>query len=87
MKTDKPSPRSRSGPDDSKLRQCAGRQSTVPQAHQSKDPDILAADVALRRAARRAREIGRKTGTPVYVLKNGRIVDLTKEWKRRARSR
>ncbi len=24
---------------------------------------------------------------PVYVLKNGRIVDLTKEWKRRARSR
>ena len=57
------------------------------QAHQSKDPDILAVDVALRRAARRARELGRKTGTPVYVLKNGRIVDLTKEWKRRARSR
>jgi len=57
------------------------------QAHQSKDPDILAADVALRRAARRARELGRKTGTPVYVLKNGRIVDLTMEWKRRKRSR
>jgi len=53
----------------------------------SKDPDILAAGAALRRAARRARELGRKTGTPVYVLKNGRIVDLTKEWKRRSQAR
>jgi hypothetical protein len=87
MKTEKPSPRSRSSRDEWKLGQSAGRGSIAPQAHQSKDPDILAADVALRRAARRAREIGRKTGTPVYVLKNGRIVDLTKEWKRRARSR
>jgi diaminopimelate decarboxylase len=56
-------------------------------AQGSSDPDILAADVALRRAARRARELGRKTGTPVYVLKNGRIVDLTKEWKRQSRTR
>ena len=53
----------------------------------SKDPDILAADAALRRAARRARELGRRTGTPVYVLKNGRIVDLTEGWKRRSRTR
>ncbi len=56
-------------------------------ALRSKDPDILAADAALRRAARRAWELGRKTGTPVYVLKNGRIVDLTKEWKRRSQTR
>jgi hypothetical protein len=55
--------------------------------HASKDPDILAVGTALRRAARRARELGRKTGTPVYVLKGGRIVDLTREWKRRIRSR
>ncbi len=48
----------------------------------SKDPDILAVGTALRRAARRALEIGLKTGTPVYVLKRGRIVDLTKERKR-----
>jgi diaminopimelate decarboxylase len=53
----------------------------------SKDPDILAVDAALRRAARRARELGRKTGTPVYVIKNGRIVDLTKEWKQQSRAR
>jgi hypothetical protein len=34
---------------------------------------------ALRRAARRALELGLQTGTPVYVWKNNRIVDLTKE--------
>ncbi len=54
---------------------------------QSRDPDILAADIALRRAARRARELGRRTGTPVDVLKRGRIVDLTQDWKKRARTR
>ena len=32
---------------------------------------------ALRRAARRALELGLQTGTPVYVWKNNRIVDLT----------
>jgi hypothetical protein len=65
----------------------AGFCMTIWRAHQSKDPDILVADVALRRAARRAREIGRKTDTPVYVLRSGRIVDLTAEWKRQTRSR
>ena len=34
---------------------------------------------ALRRAARNALELGLKTGTPVYVMKNNKIVDLTKE--------
>ena len=34
---------------------------------------------ALRRAARRALELGIKTGTPVYVMRNNKIVDLTKE--------
>ncbi len=59
----------------------------IPRMQGSKDPDILAADAALRRAARRARELGRKTNTPVYVLKNGRIIDLTKERKQRSRTR
>ena len=36
---------------------------------------------ALRRAARRALELGIQTGTPVYVWKDGKIVDLTKEQK------
>jgi hypothetical protein len=34
---------------------------------------------ALRRAARRAREVGARTGTPVYVIRDDRIVDLTKQ--------
>jgi len=50
----------------------------------SKDPDILASIKALRRAARRARRLGVQTNTPVYVLKDGRIVDLTQEEQQRA---
>jgi hypothetical protein len=57
------------------------------QTLQSRDPDILAADAALRRAARHAQALGRRTGTPVYVFKNGRIVNLTREWKKRSRAR
>ena len=34
---------------------------------------------ALRRAAKRALELGLQTGTPVYIWKDGKIVDLTKE--------
>ena len=31
---------------------------------------------ALQRSARRAREIARKHGTPIYVLKDGKIVAI-----------
>jgi hypothetical protein len=34
---------------------------------------------ALRRGARNALELGIKTGTPIYVIKNKKIVDLTKD--------
>lgn len=34
---------------------------------------------ALRRAAKRALELGLQMGTPVYVWRDGKIVDLTKE--------
>ncbi len=34
---------------------------------------------ALRRAARNALELGLKTGTPVYVIRNNKIVDATKD--------
>lgn len=50
----------------------------------SKDPDIIASDAALRRAAKRALQIGLQTGTPVYVLIDGKIVDLTKQHRRKA---
>jgi hypothetical protein len=48
----------------------------------SKDPDILASPQALRRAARHALQIGKETGTPVYVIKKGRIVDIAAKKKR-----
>lgn len=51
----------------------------------STDADIIASEKALRRAARRALEIGLKTGTPVYVIKKGKIVDLTKEYPRKTK--
>lgn len=44
-----------------------------------KDADIIRSEAALRRAARRAHELGKRTGTPVYVLRDGKIVDLTQE--------
>ncbi len=47
-----------------------------------RDPDILASKAALERAAKRALRIGLETGTPVWVMKEGRIVDLTKEHKK-----
>jgi len=49
----------------------------------SKDPDILASMKALRRAAKRALQLGFQTGTPVYVLKHDKIVDLTKQRRKR----
>jgi hypothetical protein len=42
---------------------------------------------ALRRAARKALELGIKTGTPVYVIRNNKIVDLTKDQPTRKKSR
>ncbi len=51
----------------------------------SKDPDIIASEKALRRAARRALEIGLKTGTPVYVIKRGKIVDIAEEYRNKAK--
>ena len=49
----------------------------------SRDPDIIASEAALRRAAKRALQIGLETGTPVYVLEHGKIVDLTKRYRRK----
>jgi hypothetical protein len=42
----------------------------------SKDPDILNALPALKRAANSARKLAKETGTPVYGMKNGRIANL-----------
>jgi hypothetical protein len=50
-----------------------------------KDPDILSSEQALRRAARRVLQIGLETGTPVWVIKRGKIVDLTQEYRRKTK--
>jgi hypothetical protein len=42
----------------------------------SKDPDIRGSLPALRRAAKRAMRLAIATGTPLYVMKGGKIVDL-----------
>ncbi len=55
----------------------------IKRTHGSKDPDIVASEAALRRAAKRALQIGLETGTPVYVLEEGKIVDLTKRYRRK----
>ena len=40
------------------------------------DPDIIGSFAALKRAARRARRIAVETNTPLYVWKDGRVVNL-----------
>jgi len=49
-----------------------------------KDPDIRNSLPALKRAAKRALREGLETGTPVWVITNGRMVDLARG-KRRSR--
>jgi hypothetical protein len=44
-------------------------------------------DAALRRAARKALELGERTGTPVWIMRNGQIVDLVKERAKRRSTR
>ena len=57
----------------------------TPKKLDSKDPDILGSLPALRRAAKRALRIGIETGTPVYVLKRGKIVDIAAQKKSRTK--
>ena len=40
-----------------------------------RDADLRGATVALQRAAHRARDLAMQTGTPCYVMREGRIVD------------
>jgi hypothetical protein len=42
----------------------------------SLDADLAKAGMALRRAAAKARQLAEQTGTPLYVLQGGRVVNL-----------
>ena len=50
-------------------------------------PDLIGADAALERAARRALDLALQTGTPCWVLRDGRMVDIAKESEARTRQR
>ena len=41
----------------------------------SRDPDFAAAEIAMRRAAQRARERAKRIGAGVVVLKDGQVVE------------
>ena len=43
------------------------------------DADISKAWHAMERAAARARQLAEQTGTPLYILKDGRVVDLNRQ--------
>lgn len=43
-----------------------------------KDPDLLGAMQALKRSAANALKLARRTRTPCYVVKDGKIVDIAK---------
>jgi len=49
-----------------------------------KDSDLVNADKALKRAARKALETAKKTNTPCYIIKDGMIIDIAK---RKSRTR
>ena len=48
-------------------------------ASKLRDPDLLKVGDALRRAARKAREIAQHTATPCYIWQDGRIVNIGAE--------
>jgi hypothetical protein len=48
-------------------------------AKEIRDADLRRVEIALRRAAAKARKLGRLTKTPVVVLREGKIIDLTEE--------
>jgi len=51
----------------------AGKRLTI------KDPDLAKVGAALKRSALKARKLGLATNTPVYVFRDGKIVDIVAE--------
>ena len=52
---------------------------TIKDPSKIRDPDLRHVDAALRRAAAKAREHGLRAGIPVWVMRDGKLVDLTAE--------
>jgi hypothetical protein len=47
--------------------------------HGTQRLDVRQGEAAVKRAAAKARMLGKHTGTPVFVLRDGKVVDLTAE--------
>jgi len=45
----------------------------------TRDPDFINAEIAIKRAAQKAREKARSLGTGVVLLKDGRVVEESPE--------
>lgn len=46
---------------------------------QAKDPDLRNADIAIKRAAKRAREIAKQSGTQLVINRNGKTILISPE--------
>lgn len=46
-----------------------------------KDPDLAGVETALKRAAKSARALARRTKTPCYIVKDGKIVNVAEDRK------
>ncbi|MCE5325062.1 MAG: hypothetical protein LLG01_01470 [Planctomycetaceae bacterium] len=53
---------------------------------QSSDPDIVGSWPAMKRAAKAARELAKRTGSPLYVYKDGEIIDINPLRRKRAKA-
>lgn len=53
----------------------------------SRDADIRGSLPAIRRAARSARRLAEETGTPLYVLKDGKVVNINRGQRKRRGTR
>lgn len=51
----------------------------VPQHSQSRDPDLVNAEIALKRAAIRACEQAKKNGTAIVISENGVVKEIHPE--------
>ena len=51
------------------------RQTETGKPTKQRDPDLVNAEIAIKRAAQKARENARRNGVPVVFIKNGQIVE------------
>lgn len=46
---------------------------------QQRDPDLVSSEIAIKRAAKKARERAHKAGLGVIVMKDGKIVEVNEK--------